>query len=101
MMEEGEKEEVEKVLGKLETLMYFLGEHDASNVIMAVHSGQGGTEAMDWCEMLFRMYTRFFEKKGWSYDIIDQTPGEEAGFKSITVSVEGQYAYGFLKFEAG
>jgi peptide chain release factor 2 len=56
---------------------------------------------MDWTEMLFRMYSRYIEKKGWSYEIIDQTPGEEAGFKSITLQIDGQYAYGFLKHEAG
>ena len=56
---------------------------------------------MDWTEMLFRMYTRYFEKKGWKYDILDETPGEEAGLKSITLAVEGKYAFGTLKHEAG
>lgn len=100
-MEEGEYEEVEKLIKKLELVMFFSSPHDKSNAILAIHSGQGGTEAMDWTEMLFRMYTRYFEKKGWSYDIIDQTPGEEAGLKSITLAVEGKYAYGSLKHEAG
>lgn len=100
-MEEGELAEAEKLLKKLELLMFFSSPNDKSNAILAIHSGQGGTEAMDWTEMLFRMYTRYFEKKGWSYEIIDQTPGEEAGLKSITLAVEGKYAYGYLKHEAG
>jgi peptide chain release factor 2 len=82
-------------------LLFFAGPYDKGNAILAIHSGQGGTEAMDWAEMLFRMYTRYFEKKGWSYDILDQTPGEEAGLKSITLAVTGSYAYGYLKYEAG
>src|SRR5258706_6653480 len=101
MVDEGQWDEVEKNVGRLEMLLYFSGTHDESGAILAIHSGQGGTEAMDWTEMLFRMYTRFVERKGWKYEIIDQTPGEEAGFKSITIQIDGKYAYGFLKFEAG
>lgn len=101
MMDEGQWEEVEETVGRLEMLLYFSGTHDESGCILAIHSGQGGTEAMDWTEMLFRMYTRFVERKGWKYEIIDQTPGEEAGFKSITIQIDGKYVYGFLKFEAG
>ena len=100
-IDEGEYEEAEKLLNKLEMLLFFSGPYDKGNAILAIHSGQGGTEAMDWAEMLFRMYTRYFEKKGWSYDILDQTPGEEAGLKSITLAVTGAYAYGYLKYEAG
>src|SRR5580704_16156695 len=100
-IEEGEYDEAEKLLKRLELLFFFSSPHDKSNAIFAIHSGQGGTEAMDWTEMLFRMYTRYFEKKGWSYDILDETPGEEAGLKSITLSVEGKYAFGTLKYEAG
>lgn len=100
-MEEGELEEAEKLVKKLELLLFLSGTHDVENAILAIHSGQGGTEAMDWTEMLFRMYTRFFEKKGWSYEMLDQTPGEEAGLKSVTLSVTGKYAYGYLKHEAG
>ncbi len=99
--EEGEYDEAEKLLKKMELLLFFSSPNDKSNAILAIHSGQGGTEAMDWAEMLFRMYTRYFEKKGWSYDILDQMPGEEAGLKSITLAVEGKYAYGYLKHEAG
>jgi peptide chain release factor 2 len=78
-IEAGELEEAEKLLKKAEVLLYFGGVNDKANAIVGIHSGQGGTEAMDWAEMLFRMYTRFFEKKGWKYEILDQTPGEEAG----------------------
>ena len=101
MVDEQNFAEAEPIIDKLEMLLYFSGQHDENGAILAIHSGQGGTEAMDWTEMLFRMYSRYIEKKGWTYEIIDQTPGEEAGFKSITLQIDGQYAYGFLKHEAG
>lgn len=100
-VESGEVQEAGTLLKKLEILLFFSGVHDRSNAIVGIHSGQGGVEAMDWAEMLLRMYTRFFEKKGWKYEILDQTPGEEAGIKSITLAVTGTYAYGYLKHEAG
>jgi len=101
LISENELEEAEKLLKKLEILLYFGGENDRVDAIVGIHSGQGGVEAMDWAEMLLRMYTRFFEKKGWAYDILDQTMGEEAGIKSITLAVKGTYAYGYLKHESG
>lgn len=101
LVEEGDLQEAERLLKKLETILYFTSPYDQGNAIVAIHAGQGGTEAMDWAEMLFRMYTRYFDKKGWSYEILDQTPGEEAGIKSITLAVNGRYAYGLLKHEAG
>lgn len=101
MLDEGQLEDAKDTIDRLEMFLYFSGVHDSNGAILAIHSGQGGTEAMDWTEMLFRMYTRYIERKGWSYEIIDQTPGEEAGFKSITIQINGEYAYGFLKFEAG
>lgn len=101
LIEEGDLEEAEKLLRKLELLLFYSNAHDKGNAILAIHSGQGGTEAMDWAEMLFRMYTRYCERKKWSYDILDQTPGEEAGIKSITIAITGTYAYGNLKHEAG
>jgi peptide chain release factor 2 len=101
LVEEGDLQEAEKLLKKLETILYFTSPYDQGNAIVAIHAGQGGTEAMDWTEMLFRMYTRYFDKKDWSYEILDQTPGEEAGIKSITLAVNGRYAYGLLKHEAG
>lgn len=100
-LEEGEVAEAEALIKKLELLLFFSGKYDNSGAIVAIHSGQGGTEAMDWAEMLYRMYTRYFEKKGWKFDILDETPGEEAGLKSIIMSVSGQYVYGYLKHEAG
>lgn len=100
-LEEGEYGEAEKLLNKLESFLYLSSPYDKSNVILSVHAGQGGTEAMDWAEMLFRMYTRYCEKKGWKYEIVDQTPGDEAGIKSITIEIAGNYAYGYLKHEAG
>lgn len=94
-------QEAENLLKKLETQLFFSSVNDRSNAIVGIHSGQGGVEAMDWAEMLFRMYTRYFEKKGWKYEVLDQTPGEEAGLKSITISVNGKYAFGYLKHEGG
>lgn len=100
-IDEGDEKEAGGLLKKLETLLFFSGEHDAASAILSIHSGQGGTEAMDWAEMLFRMYTRYFEKRGWSFDVIEETPGDEAGLKSVTIEVKGKYAYGHLKHEAG
>lgn len=100
-LEEGEVIEAEKLLKKLEVLLFYSGQYDKGNAILAIHSGQGGTEAMDWTEMLFRMYTRYCERKKWSYEMLDQTPGDEAGLKSVTIAISGMYAYGNLKHEAG
>ena len=83
----------------LETLLS--GKYDSLNAILTLHSGAGGTEAMDWTEMLFRMYSRYVERCGWSLTILDQLDGEEAGLKSITFLVEGENAYGYLKSEKG
>jgi peptide chain release factor 2 len=97
----GNLDEAEKLLDELEVLLYFTGDYDSGSAIMELHSGQGGVEAMDWTNMLYRMYTRFFDKKGWAHEVIEETPGEEAGLKSVIVQVIGDYAYGFLKGEAG
>ena len=100
-IDEGEVKEAEALLDKLELLLYFSGHHDESPAILSIHSGQGGTEAMDWAEMLLRMYTRFFERRGWPFEITDQDFGEEAGIKSVIINVNAPYAYGTLKHEAG
>ena len=77
------------------------GEYDANNAIVALHSGAGGTEAQDWTEMLYRMYTRWVERHGFTYKILDYEDGDEAGIKSATIAVEGDNAYGYLKSENG
>jgi len=97
----GDTKELEKLLNELETLLYLSGPFDKGSALISLHAGQGGVEAMDWTNMLYRMYTRFFDKKSWRYEVIEETPGEEAGIKSITLSVSGSYAYGYLKGEAG
>lgn len=101
LVESSKLEEAKALLEKLEILLYFSGSYDKGSAILSIHSGQGGVEAMDWTEMLYRMYTRYFERKGWSFEVIEETFGEEAGIKSVTLSVGGEYAYGFLKGEAG
>ena len=77
------------------------GENDPNNAIVSIHSGAGGTEAQDWSEMLLRMYLRWAERKGFQAQIIDYLPGEEAGVKSVTFTVNGEYAYGYLRAESG
>ncbi len=101
LFSQGKTEEVEKILQEMEALLYFSGEFDGNSAIISVHSGQGGVEAMDWAQMLYRMYSRYAERKGFLQEVIEETPGEEAGLKSIAFLVDGEYAYGFLKLEAG
>lgn len=101
VQDEAETKKAEKILTKLELMSYLSGEYDGKNALVSIHAGQGGTEAMDWTGMLFRMYLRFCERKGWSTETLDYTPGEEAGIKSVTFRVIGHYAYGYLKNEAG
>lgn len=92
---------VSRELDTLELLTYLSGQYDKSEAILSIHSGQGGTEAMDWASMLGRMYTRYFERKGWNYEMVDYSPGEEAGLKSVTYIVHSPYAFGYLKNERG
>ena len=83
-------------------LKTILGEpQDSQNAIMTIHPGAGGTESQDWAEMLYRMYSRWYEIKGFKKNVIDFQPGDEAGIKDITIEVEGEYAYGLLKAEVG
>lgn len=93
--------EAEKELDKLEFDLYFSGPHDSDGAILSIHAGQGGTEAMDWTEMLMRMYLRFIEMKGWSSEIIEKIAGDEAGIKSVTISISDNLSYGYLKGESG
>lgn len=101
LYEEKNYAEVEKLVKKYETLLFLSAPYDKSDAIFSIHSGQGGTEAMDWAEMLYRMYTRYFEQKGWTFEEVYRVAGEEAGIKTVTLDVHGKYAYGYLKAEAG
>ena len=101
LAEEENMEDFEKKLNELEFKTFLSGRYDLSGAIFAIHSGQGGTEAMDWAQMLSRMYENYFKKKGWNYSILDLSQGEEAGIKSVTYEVVGIYVYGYLKGEAG
>ncbi len=109
--DESDESIMEEVAGELEALrgsvrdeelrMMLGREEDSHNAILSIHAGAGGTEAQDWAEMLLRMYLRWAEKKGFATSIIDYQPGEEAGVKSVTVMIEGEYAYGYAKAESG
>lgn len=103
LLKELEKEvkQIEKLVEKFRLQTFLSGEYDKKNAILSIHAGQGGTEAMDWTSMLYRMYLRFCEKRGWKTETIDMSPGEEAGIKSITIQVTGSYSYGYLKEESG
>jgi len=93
--------EAEKLISQYEINLFLSGHYDRGDTIFSIYAGQGGTEAMDWAAMLFRMYTRFFDKKGWQWEVVDQVDGEEAGIKSIVLNVYGLFSYGLLKGEAG
>ena len=84
---------------KIEILLS--GEYDASNAILSIHPGAGGTEAQDWAQMLYRMYQHFAERRGFKFKVLDYLDGEEAGIKSVTFMIEGENAYGYLKSESG
>ncbi len=103
LLEDLQKEagELEKVMGKLEVRTFLSGAYDNCPAILSIHAGQGGTEAMDWAQMLERMYLRFAERKGWKADIVDTIFGDEAGIKSVTLTISGPFVYGYLKGEAG
>ena len=91
------KEDLEAL--RLQTLL--TGDYDGCNCILSLHAGAGGTEAQDWTQMLYRMYTRFAERMGFSVKLLDLLEGDEAGIKSVTFEVSGDYAYGYLKSERG
>jgi peptide chain release factor 2 len=92
---------IDKNIKKLSIDLMLDGADDQNNAIISINAGAGGTEAQDWAEMLFRMYTRWIERKGFKLDIIDYQPGDEAGIKSVTFTASGDYAYGYLKAEKG
>jgi len=93
--------EISHRLEQIELERKLSGEHDAGNAILTLHSGAGGTESQDWADMLFRMYLRWTERRGYRTEIVDYQPGEGAGIKNATITVEGSYAYGYLHAEAG
>jgi peptide chain release factor 2 len=93
--------ELKKKLDDFEFLTVLSGEDDSKNALLAIHSGAGGTESQDWAQMLLRMYTRWVERRGFKCEIIDFLAGEEAGIKSATLEITGEYAYGYLKGESG
>ena len=94
-------DEFVKELEGLRTKTLLSGEYDGCNAILKLNAGAGGTEAMDWCSMLYRMYQRWADKKGFTTEVLDFLDGDEAGLKSITLQVNGENAYGYLKSEKG
>jgi len=103
-LQEGIQSEVnalEKELEKLELELAFSGEYDSRNAMLSIHAGAGGTESMDWADMLMRMYLRWAERRGYETEVLDITKGEEGGVKSATISFTGDYAFGYLKSEHG
>ena len=96
-----EKQRIDKTYDKQRIEVLLSGEYDASNAIISIHPGAGGTEAQDWAEMLYRMYTRYAEKSSYKCRVLDYLDGDGAGIKSVTVLIEGQNAYGYLKGENG
>ena len=98
---ESEIETLEKELEKRSFTAMLSGRYDIENALLAIHAGAGGTDSQDWAEMLQRMYLRWAERNGYETEIIDFTEGEEAGIKTVTISVDGDYAYGYLRSEKG
>ena len=96
-----ELDKIEKKLKKLEKIKYLSGPYDNRAVMLSIHAGQGGTEAMDWTQMLKRMYIRYAERHDYKVNVVHETLGEEAGVKSVTLMISGKYAYGYLKREKG
>jgi len=92
---------LEKTISVLELKTYLSKKYDKNSAIISIHSGQGGTEAMDWAAILQRMYMRYFERQSWKFEMLDITPGEEAGIKSVYFKVSEPYAYGYLNGEGG
>ena len=98
---ETEAAAIKKEVSSLELKTLLSGPYDKGNALLAINAGAGGTEAMDWAAMLERMFLRWAERRGYSTEILDYTEGEEAGIKSITIAVNGLYAFGYLKAEKG
>lgn len=96
-----ELQNIEKVIDELELKKLLDGESDLNSAFLSINSGAGGTEACDWAGMLYRMYTRYAQANGYKVDVLEMTEGEEAGIKSVTLNIQGPYAYGYLKAESG
>ena len=90
-----------EMVDKVELASLLTGKNDAKDCFFSIHAGAGGTESCDWASMLLRMYSRYFERVGYSFEEVDMTPGEEAGIRSVTLRVKGNYAFGYLSCEAG
>jgi peptide chain release factor 2 len=98
---EAEVEKLASQLDEMELEAAFSGEYDARNAILAIHAGAGGTESQDWAQMLMRMYLRWAERRRYQAEVLDMSPGEEAGIKSVVIDIKGDYANGYLKSEHG
>jgi peptide chain release factor 2 len=98
---EKELDELGAELTELEFQLAFKSEYDTRNAILAIHAGAGGTESQDWAEMLLRMYLRWAERRGFQAEVLDTSPGDEAGIKSVIIAINGEYAAGYLKSEHG
>ncbi len=98
---QADAEAIDKQYDDMEFQVALSGERDSSNVLLSIHAGAGGTESQDWAEMLLRMYLRWADQNGYNVALIDQTDGEQAGIKSVTLEISGPYAYGYLKSEKG
>lgn len=96
-----EAEKLQAEFDNMEVELMLGGEYEKGNAFLAVHAGAGGTEAQDWAQMLLRMYLRWAERRGYKAEVVDSSPGEEAGVKSALIKVDGLYAYGYLKAERG
>ncbi len=98
---EGAFYRLRKALDRMEIVSFLSGRFDRNNFYFSIHAGAGGTESCDWASMLLRMYRRYFERRGWKDEVMDLQPGDEAGVKSVTLRVEGEFGYGYLKGEKG
>lgn len=96
-----ETEQLAPLVEKLAFRAKLSGEYDAEDAFLAIHAGAGGTDAQDWAQMLLRMYVRWAERRGFKVDVVDEMPGDEAGIKSVTLSIQGDYVYGYLRSERG
>lgn len=95
------KKKMTKLINQFEIKQYLSGPYDACGCYFSIHPGQGGTEAMDWAQILKRMYTKYFERKSWKYSLVSEIPGDEAGIKQVEYEVSAPFAYGMLKRERG